>query len=582
MTASAPRYKNTPEQQAVVDAAMDGATIGVQACAGAGKTSTLVAVAHAVGTRKSVLYLAYNTALASEGKKRFPETVTSKTTHGLAYTPMCGYRGAVWPNQKPGNATGRQVSETLGLRHVSLDGRTVTATRMGYMVLATMAAWCHSADDRLQRHHFRPGRYADVLPPPEIDVLRRIVVPAAADLVDRLLPERERDARATKTPTIMNLPFSHDMYLKQYVRMVVSGRIEAPPQKLVMVDEFQDSNALILQLVRHLTGLGRQVIAVGDPYQQIYEWRGSVDALSQVEVDQRLRLRQSFRFGPETAALANDWLRQRFSLDEDLVFGNPAKSTPVSMVLRPDEATMILCRNNKSVAEHAVALSGQGRTVLLPKGHEVAREIEDIEKLRAGVPLSPTSDYAVFTSFDDLMEHADSDEGKRLKTLLKMIAEYSAEALVATMHKAGEAYKAHVARGGPDTEGVVICTGHASKGLESRKVILDTDFNPRKARKDAEGAEVEDSGLTAEDARVLYVAMTRAQEMNDVSRVSALEDLAAITEARAGATSGIARQRRERPSAKPPQTSVNGGPKKESATEISRRVKRGEKRPLPW
>lgn len=577
MTHQPPRYKNTPEQQAVVDAALDGVTIGVQACAGAGKTSTLVAVAHAFGNRKSLLYLAYNTALANEGKKRFPETVTSKTTHGLAYTPMCGYRGAVWPNKKAGNATGRQVAETLGLRHVPLGGRTVTATRLGYMVLTTMAAWCHSADDRLQSHHFRPGRYADVLTPSEIAALRRLVVPQAAELADRLLPERERDRQAARGATITSLPFSHDLYLKQYVRMVVAGRIEPPAQQLVMVDEFQDSNALILQLVQHLAGLGRQIIAVGDPYQQIYEWRGSVDALSQVTVDQRLRLRQSFRFGPETAALANAWLRQRFSLDEDLVFGNPAKSTPVSQVLRPNEATMILCRNNKSVAEHAVSLSNEGRTVLLPKGHEVAREIEDIEKLRIGAPLSPTSDYAVFTSFDELMEHADSDEGKRLKTLLKMIAEYSAEALVETMHKAGEAYKAHVARGGPDTEGVVVCTGHASKGLESRRVILDTDFNPRKSRKDAEDEEVEDSGLTAEDARVLYVAMTRAQERNDVSRVTALAELAETLRA---PTAGGGADGPLRPSgAESPATEP--APAQRTA-HSARRPKHGEAYPLPW
>ena len=246
---SGPAYKNTPEQQAVVDAAVDGQNIAVQACAGAGKTSTLIAVANAIGSRRSMLYLAYNTALAKEGEKKFPSgLVLSKTTHGLAYSLMCGYRGAVWPGQSPGNATGRRVADVLGLRPVTFETRTIPAPSLGYMVTATMAAWCHSADDRLGQRHFRLGKWADVLIPPEVEILRKIVVPAAAELADRLLPERERGDKAYSGAQITAIPFTHDLYLKQYVRMVVAGRIAPPREQLIMVDEFQDSNALIFSL----------------------------------------------------------------------------------------------------------------------------------------------------------------------------------------------------------------------------------------------------------------------------------------------------------------------------------------------
>ena len=568
---SGPAYKNTPEQQAVVDAAVDGQNIAVQACAGAGKTSTLIAVANAIGSRRSMLYLAYNTALAKEGEKKFPPgLVLSKTTHGLAYGPMCGYRGAVWPGQSPGNATGRRVADVLGLRPVTFETRTIPAPSLGYMVTATIAAWCHSADDRLGQRHFRLGKWADVLIPPEAAILRETVVPAAAELAERLLPERERGDKAYRGNQITDLPFTHDMYLKQYVRMVVAGRVAPPREQLIMVDEFQDSNALILQLVRHLASLGRQIIAVGDPFQQIYEWRGSVDALSQVEVDQRLRLRQSFRFGPETAHVANAWLRQSFGLEEDLVFGNPAKSTPVARSLRLPEATMILCRNNKSVAEHAVVLSDAGMTVLLPKGQDVAREIGDIETLRNGGTPSPNSDYAIFSSFDELMEHAESDDGKRIKTLLKLMDTHGAATLIDKMKAAGDAYRTG------RKDGIVICTGHASKGLESARVLLDTDFNPRKSRKDRDDQEIEGSGMTDEDARILYVAMTRAQEINDLSRVEVLEPLighaAGVRPSPKAAAHGAAE-----PAASPPPA-----PKKKRPRAAPKKPKRGEAYPLPW
>ena len=54
-----PTYRNTPEQEAVITAIRDGRNVGVQACAGAGKTSTLVAAARSVSDQ-SMLYLAYN------------------------------------------------------------------------------------------------------------------------------------------------------------------------------------------------------------------------------------------------------------------------------------------------------------------------------------------------------------------------------------------------------------------------------------------------------------------------------------------------------------------------------------------
>jgi F-box protein, helicase, 18 len=38
-------------------------------------------------------------------------------------------------------------------------------------------------------------------------------------------------------------------------------------------------------------------IFVGDSHQQIYRFRGAVDAMKQVEAVQTLRLSQSFRFG---------------------------------------------------------------------------------------------------------------------------------------------------------------------------------------------------------------------------------------------------------------------------------------------
>ena len=47
------------------------------------------------------------------------------------------------------------------------------------------------------------------------------------------------------------------------------------------------------------------VILVGDPNQQIYQFRGAVNALHSFDADRTFYLTQSFRFGPEVAFAAN-------------------------------------------------------------------------------------------------------------------------------------------------------------------------------------------------------------------------------------------------------------------------------------
>src|SRR5260221_11265669 len=58
-----------------------------------------------------------------------------------------------------------------------------------------------------------------------------------------------------------------------------------------------------------------RLISVGDPAQQIYAWRGAIDAMDAFDGHQ-LTLSQSFRFGPAIADEANKWLEL---LGSDLV-----------------------------------------------------------------------------------------------------------------------------------------------------------------------------------------------------------------------------------------------------------------------
>src|SRR5690349_24739000 len=59
----------------------------------------------------------------------------------------------------------------------------------------------------------------------------------------------------------------------------------------ILFDEAQDSDGLMLSVLKHQR---TQVIYVGDPYQQIYEWRGAVNAMEHITAPQ-CALTESFR-----------------------------------------------------------------------------------------------------------------------------------------------------------------------------------------------------------------------------------------------------------------------------------------------
>ena len=76
----------TPEQERIIaisKAMQANESLKIQACAGSGKTSTLVEITKANPNAK-FLYLAFNKSIVEEAKSKFPDNVSIKTTHALA------------------------------------------------------------------------------------------------------------------------------------------------------------------------------------------------------------------------------------------------------------------------------------------------------------------------------------------------------------------------------------------------------------------------------------------------------------------------------------------------------------------
>ncbi|MDE7297515.1 MAG: UvrD-helicase domain-containing protein, partial [Lachnospiraceae bacterium] len=98
----------------------------------------------------------------------------------------------------------------------------------------------------------------------------------------------------------------------------------------IMVDEFQDSSAVEMRLVEILSGMFQNLMIVGDPDQNIYEWRGSdvrllVDFDREHEPTKTIILNQNYRSTPQILNCANTLIeKNELRLKKDLFTKNAA------------------------------------------------------------------------------------------------------------------------------------------------------------------------------------------------------------------------------------------------------------------
>lgn len=107
----------------------------------------------------------------------------------------------------------------------------------------------------------------------------------------------------------------------------------------IQVDEFQDSSRREMELIDILSSAYKNVMIVGDPDQNIYEWRGSdvrllVDFDKRHESTQTIFLNRNYRSTPQILACANALIdKNEFRLKKDL------------FTLSPDGAEVVHCHS---------------------------------------------------------------------------------------------------------------------------------------------------------------------------------------------------------------------------------------------
>lgn len=459
-----PRYRirghrATEEQARAIELALTGESLKIEAAAGSGKTSTLIGIAEQRGGRG--LYLAFNRAIAEEAKRLFPAEVDCRTAHSLAYQAV-GHRYAA-RLQTP--LTPNHVADFL---RVARSRHGLSAGAWGALVLATLNRFLHSEHGAVHTSHAAGA-------PEQAAALTR----DAAALWQALRDPKGR------------LPIGHDVYLKLWA-------LEAPRLEVdfVLFDEAQDANGAMVQL---MAAQSCQTIWVGDRHQQIYGWRGAVNAMQSIACAHTTQITQSFRFGPAIAELANAVL-EHWLAAELRVRGNPKLKSRVAAC----EPEAILCRTNAGAVATAVAAAEAGRKVSLAGGvGDMLGQLRAVRELKAGAGSSHP-ELARFGSWNELQAHAASAEGAELAPLLRLSQRHELDGLIAGLQRLAKVEEAAAE--------VIVTTAHKSKGREWRRVRLADDFRHPQSK-----------FYSSEEANLLYVAATRAKACLDVSGCEAAQ-----------------------------------------------------------
>ena len=473
-------FTPTPEQEAIFTAVEEGHDVVVAAGAGAGKTSTIVGIAKT--TQSSGMLVTFNKSIAQDALPKLEGTGwTAKTAHALAYAWMCKREQAPIKRRfsnRP-QVDWKAVRTFMGARDYKQGEHTIPVGQIVRAVKDAHKNFCNSADAEINMAHV----YRALPETPE-----HFNRQAFAEHIFAMAKRYSNDAMSVTGQ--MHLGF--DEMLKLYQLSNPQLAVSA-----IGYDEAQDANPVILDIIRNQRC---QKIVVGDSNQQIYEWRGAVDALerfSEMDGVVTLGLTQSFRFGQAVADVANLFLTALDSRINGDPFRIKGFDKIESKVHTLTEADAILCRSNAGTLTEAFEQIHAGRKVAIVGGGE------DIKRFAFGareLMTDPKSDggqgttypeLAAFNNWEEVIEHAENGEADAtFKRMVKLIGDWGVGRILHVLASLVS----------EDEADVVISTAHKAKGREWDRVRIAGDFKAPEQEEASKG-----------ELRLAYVAVTRAK-----------------------------------------------------------------------
>ncbi len=480
-------FKPSPYQKAIFDFVAQGHDSAIiNAKAGSGKTTTIIKALEFINTNKKVLFLAFNKAIAEELKSRVPRNVKAATFHSTGFGAWMNHCGRETRIQVESNKVRNLVHEEIGEREQGLYGAFVTkmvglgkGMGIGYLLSNDARSWSELMD------HFDINLESE-----DADEARDY------ELCTMILKKSIEQARQViDFDDMLYMPLIENVRFFQY--------------DFVFVDEAQDTNQVQISLLKRMVRPGGRLIAVGDPHQAIYGFRGAdSEAMARIQAEfgcKTLPLSVSYRC-PQAVVRA----AQEFVPDIEC-FDNAPEGKVGSMAFDHKfftNADAILCRNTAPLVETAYALIRQ-RVACRILGRDIGVGLENlIKKMQA-------------KNIDRLIEKLNKYQGREMAKHMSKGREDKAQAVddkVQTLmviidhlpenrRTVADLIRTIQELFTDNNKGLLtLCTVHKAKGLEWPRVFIlgRHEYMPSKwARKDWQ---------KQQESNLIYVAYTRAKQ----------------------------------------------------------------------
>lgn len=233
--------------------------IMISARAGSGKTTMLKHLASFCDPATKVVYLTFNKKNAIEGAKKLPRFVDSSTTHRF-----CGgwlRNHFEMPRQQDSRKTYRIMEEVYPpLYSNDRDHKVRRRVRKGSFRLVNLAK------------HF-------ACKPDDTDAIRAVMENYTFDLEGEgealTVLENAQEVLQKSLPQSKGGEFGMSYDFDDMLWWPIVLGLEPPKVDVLLADEVQDFNACQIEMVHRIEAAGGRVVAVGDPYQAVYRFRGA-------------------------------------------------------------------------------------------------------------------------------------------------------------------------------------------------------------------------------------------------------------------------------------------------------------------
>lgn len=472
--------KLTEEQAAILKMATQTKdNFAVMALAGTGKTFTLKKVAAALSPL-DILCIAFNKAIASEMAAQMPPNCTSKTMHALGYKAWAGFLRKSVKVEK--NKVYDLVIALMAQHENDLDTEEMAELRehTGDLIRAVAAGknagWLPEGHDYTVNCLIKTDEeFFDTLPTRFTSIERAII--------------RQASLKSFQQALDGSIDFD-DMV---FCPTIGSGRWDTA--SVILIDEAQDLGPINHAALRKMVRYGTRLIAVGDPQQAIYGFRGALtDSMEQLEEKfsmKRLHLSMTFRCG--------------YNIVENVHWRVPsmvaADGMPPGSVERLDQWRLdmikdgdaVICRNNAPLFRLALRLMKEGRSPEI-RGRDIGKSfITLMNKLMKDKKAPAKEAHAKLVEWRDkeLARARNGAEGL-INDQFQCISLFLNES--DTLGGAIKYLKAMLERDGR----IYLMTGHKAKGLEFDRVFF---LNAHLCNLDYE-----------QDQNLKYVIETRARK----------------------------------------------------------------------